>query len=346
MKAKSRIAVLGMAHDHLWGNLKDLCASEDAELVAGADPNPGLRKLFVESTGCERTHEDFEELLEAESPDAVYGFSATAHHADIVEMCAERGIHVMVEKPMAATLEQADRMLTAARRSGIRLRVNWPTAWQPRFATAMRLAREGGVGRIWQMTWRGGHCGPEELGCSPEFCQFLFDKELNGSGAFTDYGGYGASLCVLFMEGSPNSVMAMAGRLVKTLIPVEDNGVLVMRYADALCRLEMTWSEAVPMKPAHDLVVYGTEATLAAGEQVVLYTRQQPDGEVVPLDPLPEGSRSATEHFISCLAQDLEPRGQTSAEVSRAAQEIVEAGLRSATSGTEITLPLEDHLFR
>lgn len=346
MTDKPRIAVLGMAHDHLWGNLKDLCAAKDAELVGGADPSPDLRRLFCESSGCSKTFEDFEELLEAEKPDAVFGFSAPSQHADIVEMCAERGVHVMVEKPMAATLAQADRMLTAARSSGIRLMVNWPTAWQPKFATALRLVREERLGRLWQITWRGGHGGPEELGCSPEFCRFLFDRELNGSGAFTDYGGYGASLCLLFLSGSPNSVMAMAGRLVKTHLAVEDNGILLMRYPQALCRLEMTWSEAVPMKSAHDLVLYGTEGTLAVGEEIRLFTRQHPDGEAIVADPPPRASANATRHFVRCIVDGLEPEGLTSPDLSRAAQEIVEAGLRSATSGVEISLPLEDHLFR
>ena len=54
MTEKLRIAVLGMAHDHLWGNLKELCAAHDAELVGGTDCNPGLR-LFCESSGCRRT---------------------------------------------------------------------------------------------------------------------------------------------------------------------------------------------------------------------------------------------------------------------------------------------------
>ena len=335
-----------MAHDHLWGNLKNLCAADDAELVGGADSNPELLRLFCESSGCRKTFENFEELLEAEEPDAAFVFSATAQHADIVERCAERGVHVMVEKPMAATLEQADRMLTAARSSGIRLMVNWPTAWQSRFSTALRLVRDGRVGRLWQITWRGGHCGPDELGCSPEFCQFLFDRELNGSGAFTDYGGYGASLCILFLGGSPNSVMAMAGRLVKTHIAVEDNGILLMRYPGALCRLEMTWSEAVPMKPAHDLVLYGTEGTLAVGEEIRLYTRENPEGEAVIAEPSPRASANATRHFLRCVVDGVEPEGQTNPDLSRSAQEIVEAGLRSATSGVEISLPLEDHLFR
>ena len=55
MTEKLRIAVLGMAHDHLWDNLKELCAAHEAELVGGADSNPGLRRLFCESSGCRWT---------------------------------------------------------------------------------------------------------------------------------------------------------------------------------------------------------------------------------------------------------------------------------------------------
>jgi len=58
MADKLRIAVLGMAHDHLWGNLKSLAAQEDAELVAGADYNPVLQKQFTEKTGCGKIYEN------------------------------------------------------------------------------------------------------------------------------------------------------------------------------------------------------------------------------------------------------------------------------------------------
>ncbi|MBT3343045.1 MAG: Gfo/Idh/MocA family oxidoreductase [Gemmatimonadetes bacterium] len=346
MTGKVRVGVLGMAHDHLWTNLKDLLKREDAELVGAADLAPQLRERFRERTDCAHTFEQWDELLDKQAPDAVYAFGATATHAEVVESCAERGIHVMVEKPMAATLAQADRMLVAARKHKIHLMVNWPTAWSRSIRTAYRLVQEGRIGRVWQVTWRGGHSGPDELGCSEEFCQFLFDHDQNGAGAFNDYGGYGSCLCVLFMGGSPTSVIGMAGRLTKDHLSVDDNGVIVMRYPRGMCRIEMTWSEAVPHVPPHDPVIYGTEGTLVAGENVTLYTRQDKDGSVINLDELPEAQGNATEHFLHCIRTGSEPQFQTSAELSRAAQEIMEGGLRSAVSGVEVSLPIEDHLFR
>ena len=341
-----RIAVLGMAHDHLWSNLKHLADLDDAELVAGADSNPTSIKKFTELTGCESVYDSYEQLIESEKPDAVFGFSATAHHPDIVELCASKGIHVMVEKPMAATLEQADRMLTAARKSGTRLMINWPTAWSRGLRTAYRVVQEGQIGDLWQLTWRGGHCGPDEIGCSDAFCGFLFDKDLNGAGAFNDYGGYGSSICALFL-GSPNTVMGMAGRLLKTHLPVDDNGAMLLRYPHAICRLEMTWTEAVPHTPPHDMVIYGTEGTLIAGSSAVtVYTRKDKSGTEVDLDELPDGEGNAAEYFVGCLKEGREPSWLTSPDLSRSAQEIMEAGLISATQGVAVSLPIEDHLFR
>lgn len=346
IKRQLKIAVLGMAHDHLWTNVRQLAGIRNAKLIAGADVKPHLRAQFVERTGCERVYEDYELLLRKEKPDAVFAFTATAHHTDVVEMCAQRGIHVLVEKPMAATLAQADRMLVASQKAGTLVMVNWPTAWQRGLRTSYRLVKEGKIGNLWQLTWRGGHCGPDELGCSDDFCGFLFDKDLNGAGAFNDYGGYGSSMCVWFL-GSPNTVVGMAGRLLKTHLPVDDNGAMLLRYPDALCRLEMTWTEAVPHQPPHDVVLYGTEGTILCGrDDVILYTKRNSGGRSVRLDALPIGQRNAPEYFVKCLQEGTEPEGLTNGHLSRDAQEIMEAGLISATNGVAVSLPVEDHLFR
>ena len=223
--------------------------------------------------------------------------------------------------------------------------VNWPTAWSRSLRTAKRLVDEGAIGDIWQLTWRGGHCGPDELGCSEHFCGFLFDPDLNGAGAFNDYGGYGSSICAWFL-GSPSSVVGVAGRLLKRHLPVDDNGMMILRYPHAMCRLEMTWTEAVAHKPPHDVVIYGTEGTLISGQEVAVYTRSDKDGKTGPLDELPSEQGNGPEHFVACLRSEAEPEGLTNADLSRDAQEIMEAGLLSAVNGLTVSFPVEHHLFR
>ena len=345
-----KLAVMGMAHDHLWSMIKQAQALEGVAVVAGADPNPALQARFRERTGIGKVYAEHEEMLDRERPDGALVCSSNAEHRALVEMASARGIHAMVEKPMAATLEQADGMVLAARRAGTVLMVNWPTAWSTTLRAARRLAGEGRIGEVWQVKFRGGHCGPDELGCSPEFQGFLFDKDLNGAGALNDYAGYGATLCVWFL-GSPNSVAGMGGRLLKTHLPVDDNAVLLLRYPHALCVLEMTWTEAVPHRPAHDLIVYGSQGTMvvpmsARDGNVRLYTREDKEGTEVAPDPAPEGIVHGPACFVNAIRQGRWPEGICNPNLSRQAQEIMEAGLISIRSGAAIALPLEDHLFR
>jgi len=75
--------------------------------------------------------------------EAVIVYTENSRAADVTEAAAERGLHVMVEKPIAANLEQAQQMYRAAERSGIRLRVNYPTTWNPVIRYAGEMAQDG-----------------------------------------------------------------------------------------------------------------------------------------------------------------------------------------------------------
>ena len=161
-----------------------------------------------------------------------------------------------------------------------------------------------------------------------------------------DYGAYGASICVMYLR-SPNTVVGVAGRLRKTHIGVDDTGAMLLRYPTALCRFEMTWTEAVSPRLPHNLHLYGTEGTILAGRsEVRLHSRQDPEGRDVPLDELSAGRENGPATVVDCIRSGEDPMGQSSPDVSRSAQEIVEAGLIFATTGIAVSLPVENHLFR
>ena len=108
----------------------------------------------------------------------------------------------MVEKPMAADLAGAERLLAAARAARLPLMINWPTAWRAPLRHGLALVRCGAVGEPVQLSHRGGHAGPKEFGCSPQFVDWLYDPARNGGGALVDYCGYGAS-CAARSSGGP-----------------------------------------------------------------------------------------------------------------------------------------------
>jgi predicted dehydrogenase len=345
MADKLRIGVLGLVHDHVWSILKHLRGIEDAELVGAADPHEELLERFRRQTGVQTARARYEDLLDGEQLDAVFVYGTNRGRGELVEMAAERGLHAMSEKPMASDLAVADRMLVAARKAGVLLMINWPIAWQPSILCALDLVRQGAIGRVWQMKWRGGHCGPKELGCDPYFCDWLYDPVENGGGALVDYLGYGANLARLFI-GRPTGVFAIAGRLVKQYIPVDDNAVVALEYHDANAVIETTWTEPIAHKPPHDLILYGTEAVLVAGGSIVtIYSKAEPDGRVVQPPPLQPPHRNGPEHFVHCVRNGLPVEGACSPEVSHDAQEVVEAARISVLTGQKVALPLVHHLY-
>jgi predicted dehydrogenase len=345
-----RIGVLGLIHDHIWHHIPELAKRDDVTLAV-ADPNEPLRERVRAEYGVDRLYGDYAALLERERPDAVLIFVDNAAHAPLVELVAGHGIPMMVEKPMADCLANADRMRVAANAAGVPLMINWPTAWLPTLRHALDLARDSLVGEIYRLNFRGGHGGPKEYGCTPYFYGWLYDRARNGAGVYIDYGGYGATLARLVL-GMPNRAQATIGRLQKEYVEVDDNAVLVLRYPKALAVLEMSWTIAGP-PPANLLTIAGDRGTLNVfpaggrreGQQMgagylELIAPDEPEGRVIEAPPLPEGERTAVEYFLGRLRSGRPFEGQVSPAISRDAQEILEAGLRAAQRGREVSLPL------
>jgi predicted dehydrogenase len=288
-------------------------------------------------------------LLETESPDAVLIFTDNAGTASLVELAASHGKPLMVEKPMANNLANAERMVAAATGAGIPFMVNWPTWWNPAIRHAVHLTQEGRIGEVVRFNFRGGHAGPREFGVSPYFSDWLFDPQRNGGGAYIDYAGYGASLARLLL-GQPERAHATIGRLRKQDIEVDDNAVLSLRYARALAVIEATWTAAGPV-PDGGPAIWGTTGSLivlgrSGGNpgKVRLLTPGNPDGEILDPPALPEGEDNATDYFLACLSADRPFEGQVNMTIGRDTQEILEAGLQSAQRGTDIALPVEPTL--
>ena len=157
-------------------------------------------------TAASTIHDTFDALLERRDLDAVLIFSDNRTSAELGVRALDRQLPVMIEKPMAADLDGAESMLFAARKRGVPLMVNWPTVWRPALRYGLTLAAEGVVGDPIQVSHRGGHAGPREFGCSPQFSEWLYDPKRNGGGALVDYCGYGALLCRLVL-GQPTAVI-------------------------------------------------------------------------------------------------------------------------------------------
>lgn len=323
-----RIGILGMIHDHVWDHLPQLQHSENAELVAAFDRNQVLRDRIHTEYGCP-TYASQEELFSNHELDGVYIFSSNKEGAELALSAIEHGLPVMIEKPMAANLEQAEAMLSAAKKQNVCLMVNWPFAWWPQMQHAITMAKAGEIGEIWQVKYRAAHAGPKELGCSDYFCDWLFDPELNGAGAMMDYCCYGCVLSSVLL-GMPESITGIAGQYRPESLGVEDNAMIIMQYPKAMATAEGSWSQ-IGKLTAYTTVIYGTKGTLLVEPQkkgrLMLATESQPLGEEVKVQCPVLHLQTATEHFAYCIQNGEEPWDLCHPQAGLEAQRILEAGM-------------------
>jgi predicted dehydrogenase len=347
--ARLNVGVLGLSHDHVWGNLAALEAGTHGRLVAVAEPDARLREKLRGIHGAVAIHETFDALLERRDLDAVLIFSDNRASAELGARALGRGLPVMIEKPMAADLPGARALLAAARGAGVPLMVNWPTAWRPALRHGLTLAREGAVGEPTQLSHRGGHAGPREYGCSPQFCDWLYDPRRNGGGALVDYCGYGAVLCRLVL-GRPRAVTAVTPPPRKAGLVAEDHAIAILSYPRALGLLEASWTQ-IGGEPAFAMIVYGERGTLIVhqprpareGERVgpgrVQLVTAEGSRDLEP-PPLAPEERDGPTHFLTCVSAGREVTGFCAAEVGCDVQEVLAAAQRSAVSGQRVELPL------
>src|SRR5207248_3721946 len=125
--AKIRVGVLGLTHDHIWANLDNLLKLDSAELVGAAEPDSALRDKFQGRYGDKPIFDNYDALLEGNHDlQALFIFADNRTSAELGIRAARRGLHVMLEKPMATNLALADALAAAGKRHGSQVMINWP----------------------------------------------------------------------------------------------------------------------------------------------------------------------------------------------------------------------------
>jgi len=260
-----RIAVAGITHGHA-GFILGRKPKPDIELVGIYEPNTDLSKRHAKSFGIkpELFYTDLEKMLKEVKPEAVVAFGSIYDHMMVVEACAPKGIHVMVEKPLATNLAHAQRMQELALKNKIHLLTNYETSWYPTTEKAYQLANDSNyIGSIRKVVIHDGHKGPKEIGVGKEFLDWLTDPVQNGGGALIDFGCYGANLMTYLMRGvQPLSVTAVTQQFKPAIYPkVDDEATIIVTYPSAQCIIQASWNWPFGRK---DMEVYGETGYLFA----------------------------------------------------------------------------------
>ncbi len=339
--APLRVGVVGLTHAHVhWilGREK----RGDIEIVGIAEPNRELAERFAEQHGFDMSlvYPSLEEMVEKTKPEAVTAFNSIFDHLKTVEYCAPRGIHVMVEKPLAVSYDHAEKMIRLARENGIYLLTNYETTWYGSNAKAYRLVHEDqAIGEIRKMVFHHGHQGPIEIGCNPEFLEFLTDPVLNGGGALTDFGCYGANLATWFLQGQePESVTCLTRQIKPDLYPkVEDEATILLNYPKAQVVIQASWNWPFGRKDAE---IYGTTGYVFCrdGRQMSIMENEKTGPWPLRADPLPKSVDDPFAYLEQVVRGKVKvrPFDLSSPENNEIVVKILEAARHAAKTGKTV----------
>lgn len=355
MTKRWRIAGINFSHMHMGDLLRNVLDHPDAELVGICDEQPEAMDAAIKALDLAEpiVFTDYQACMATTKPDLVILCPPTGEHALWVERIAPFNTHLLVEKPFAASLKDADRMIAAVNKTSKQLVINWPARWDPVYYTTWRLIADGVIGDVIEVHYYGGNRGPLYHGADKiEFEPTAEDKQRSwwysleaGGGSLRDYLGYGVTLGTWF-NGGQKPIEVTSTTTATPGVEVDEHSITIARYENGLSKFETRWGTFTDPwvhqpQPQCGFVVRGTEGSIASYDYektLRVQTKEHPEGLDQSVDELPEGSRNGIEYTLSRLADDLPIEGPLSPEIARIGQQIIETAIRSAQEKRTVQL--------
>ena len=339
-----RIGIHGLSHDHVHGLLNKYKECTDIQIVGIAESNRKRAQELSDRYGFDMNmvYDDLSTMIEEAKPEGVVAFNSIYDHLNTVEVCAPRGIHVMVEKPLAVSSEHAEKMARLAVENKIHLLTNYETTWYPTHYKAFEMAvLKQEIGDINKVIINDGHKGPVEIGCSAEFLAWLTDPVLNGGGAVVDFGCYGANLMTWIMQNEePETVTAVLQTIKPEVYPnVDDQATIILTYPHAQAVIQGSWNWPIDRK---DLSIYGKEGyvTVHNGHDLEYRLNRAAPKKETKVTQFPLKAKEPFNYFANVISGEykVEVTDLSSLENNLIVVRILDAAKQSAAEGRTIKL--------
>lgn len=328
---KVRVGVIGCGaiaeHAHLAGYS---LIPDQVEIVALADPLQERLDAMAAKYNVSNLYRDYNELLARPDIDAVSICTPNYLHAPLAIAAARAGKHVLGEKPMALTLEEADQMAKAAQEAGVILMIGFTHRYYNFNQKAQQMVKDGSIGKPYVIRVRFAHDGPYNSWSAKT--DWFFNPVQAGGGALLDMGIHAIDICSYYL-GEIKSVSAEMATLGKP-IQVEDTAILTLTFANgAVGYIEVGWSsQAGPL----GLEIFGSEGTLVVDYSTPIRLYSKKTGEWSQPEGLSGGGWDAEmAHFIDCVRTGKRPlttevEGKQALRVALAAYESSKKGCKVA----------------
>jgi myo-inositol 2-dehydrogenase / D-chiro-inositol 1-dehydrogenase len=318
----------------------------EAVVVAASSPNKGHVEDFARKWGIPTFNTDYRKLLERQDIDVVVIGIPNDLHRKVVVDTAESGKHVILEKPIAHTLDDANAMIAACKQNNVKLMYAETICFSPKYERARKLVAEGAIGELYMVKQGEKHSGPHS--------DWFYDVRRSGGGAIMDMGCHGIEWARwMYDKPKPKSVVAHCQRVLHTKrTKGEDNSVIILEFeGGGIAVIENSWAKQGGMDDRIEL--HGTEGVvycdLLHGSSMETYSAKgygyavEKAGETrgwtftVFEETHIYGFPHEMRHFVQCVLNDETPR--ETGEDGRATLEIIYAAYESAGTGKKITWP-------
>lgn len=344
--SKTRVALLGsgfIADIHLEGYHRFI---PEAEVVAVYSRNTQHVKAFAEKHNIPKWYTDIDELLKTTDCEVVDICLPNFLHAEATIKAAKAGKHIIIEKPLAVTLEEADEMIATCKRAGVKLMYAEELCFAPKYERVRQLINENAVGKLFMLKQGEKHSGPHS--------DWFYDVNLSGGGVLMDMGCHAFQWFRWILKNArPVSVYAtMSTVLHHNRTKGEDNSVVIVEFENGVTAIaENSWAKQGGMDDFCEVfgdggVIY---ADLFRGNAAVSYSKhgygyamEKADTTVgwtftIFEEVFNQGYPQELKHFIDCVRNNKEPL--VTGEDGRVVLEIIYAAYASAASGKKIMLP-------
>jgi len=318
----------------------------EAEVVAVYARNAGKAKAFAEKHHIPQWFDDMDAIIQQSGCEVVDICLPNYLHATATLKAAAAGKHIIIEKPLAITIEEADAMIAACKKAGVKLMYAEELCFAPKYERVRQMVKEGAIGDIYMLKQSEKHSGPHT--------DWFYDINLSGGGVLMDMGCHAMAWFRWMLNNAKvKSVYAsMSTVLHGNRTKGEDNSVVILEFENGVTAVaENSWAKYGGMDDKSE--VHGTGgvvyADLFMGNAAISYSKsgygyamEKADTTIgwsftVFEEVFNQGYPHELKHFIECVQQNKEPL--VTGEDGRAVLEILYAAYASAGAGKKITLP-------
>ena len=352
---KTRVALLGA------GFIAEIHAESyrrfvpDAEIVCVYSRSEARAQAFAGTHGIRTSFTDLDRAIIESGCDVVDVCVPNRLHARAAIAAANAGKHVIIEKPLCLTLDEADAMIAACKTANRKLMYAEELCFAPKYERVRQLVREGAIGSVYFMRQCEKHSGPHS--------DWFYDLDQSGGGALMDMGCHGLAWFRWMLGGRPRALSVYAqmqtGLVHKGRTRCEENSLCIVEFeGGAVGVAENSWAKLGGMEDRVEVCGTGgvMYADLFQGSSALTYSERgygyamekagSTRGWTFTMfeEAFNQGYPQELQHFIACVRDDTEP--VTTGEDGRAVLEMLNAAYHSARVGQKVPLPFRPHVSK